>query len=54
MKTFDTKAPRHQEFFNDKPLGVPLCLGALVAIFISVKYGFFHSNRLKYTLKRKT
>jgi hypothetical protein len=31
MKIFATKAPRHQEFFNNKPLGVSLCLGALVA-----------------------
>jgi len=34
-ENFATKAPRHQEFFYNKPLGVPSCLGALVAIFIS-------------------
>jgi hypothetical protein len=33
MKTFATKTPRHQEPFYNKPLGVPLCLRAFVAIF---------------------
>jgi len=36
-----TKAPRHQEkahqgFFNNKPLGVPWCLRAFVAIFTAI------------------
>ncbi len=34
-ENFATKAPRHQGFFNNKPLGVPLCLRAFVAIFIA-------------------
>ncbi|MCX6581349.1 MAG: o-succinylbenzoate--CoA ligase [Candidatus Aminicenantes bacterium] len=34
-ENFATKTPRHQEFFYNKPLGVPWCLGALVAIFIA-------------------
>ncbi|MDQ1351419.1 MAG: hypothetical protein QG657_1721, partial [Acidobacteriota bacterium] len=33
-KTSATKAPRRQEFFYNKPLGVPLCLRAFVAIFM--------------------
>jgi hypothetical protein len=35
MKMFATKTPRHQGFFNNKPLGVSLCLRAFVAIFIA-------------------
>lgn len=31
---FATRAPRHQGFFYNKPLGVPLCLGALVAVLL--------------------
>ncbi|MDQ1351336.1 MAG: hypothetical protein QG657_1638, partial [Acidobacteriota bacterium] len=33
-ENFATKAPRHQGFFINKLLGVPLCLRALVAIFL--------------------
>jgi hypothetical protein len=33
LKTFATKTLRHQEFFYNKPPGVPLCLRAFVAIF---------------------
>jgi len=33
---FATKSPRHQGFFYNNPLGVPWCLCALVAIFLSV------------------
>jgi hypothetical protein len=40
LKNFATKTPRdgapwRQEFFYNKPLGVPLCLRAFVAIFIA-------------------
>ncbi|MDQ1354832.1 MAG: hypothetical protein QG657_5141, partial [Acidobacteriota bacterium] len=31
-KNVATKAPRHQGFFENRPLGVPLCLGAFVAV----------------------
>ncbi len=32
-KNVATKAPRHQGFFDNRPLGVPLCLSAFVAVF---------------------
>jgi len=39
MKIFATKTPSRQEFFYNKPLGVPSCLGALVAIFKAAEKG---------------
>ncbi len=38
LENVTTKAPRHQEFFYNKPLGVPLCLRAFVAIFMAVHH----------------
>jgi hypothetical protein len=40
IKTSATRTPGRQEFFYNKPLGEPLCLGALVAIFTARKLFF--------------
>ncbi len=42
MKTFATKTPRHQGFFNNKPLGVSLCLRAFVAIFMAAFFSYMY------------
>ncbi len=47
IKTSATKAPRHQEFFYNNPLGVPLCLRAFVAIFTAGE-SVFKKRRLKW------